>query len=171
MSSQVVTRKNPILELLDNCGTKPAEFALRAGMSRQAVDYYLNGVYPRLSEELLDDLYMLCEDNGVRWHELQQDYQAWRLDERFRNSVKYQVRPRPVWTDQVSPFDTYVSDTAGNRSRFAKDLKVPVRDVTRYARGEALAMPLELQQAFDDIEFPHKAELIAMQYNWRTEHK
>lgn len=163
--------KNPIVELLDECGTKPAEFAKEYEFSRQGVDYYINGVYPSLSDKLLDALYDLALDNGLEWYDLEAEYKEWRADERARQTGKFHVRPRPVWNENTSPFDTYVRDTSGNRSRFAKDLKVPVRDVTRYARGEAMTMPLELQAALDEIEFPYKAELIAMQYNWRTDYR
>lgn len=163
--------KNPILELLDECGIKPAEFAKEYEFSRQGIDYYINGVYPNLSDKLLDALYDLTFDRGLEWPDLETEYQEWRADERAAQVDKFHIQPRQVWNEKTSPFDTYVRDTSGNRSRFAKDLKVPVRDVTRYARGEAMAMPLELQAALDEIAFPYKAELIAMQYNWRMDYK
>jgi hypothetical protein len=162
--------KNPIVQILDDCGTKPSEFAREYDFTRQAIDYYVNGVYPTLSDKLLDSLYDLAIDNGIEWPDIEALYSQWRSAERANWYERFAQRPRPVWDRTTSPFDTFIRDTSGNRSRFAKDLKVPVRDVTRYARGEAVAMPMELQTAFDEIQFPWKAELIAMQYNWRTEY-
>lgn len=166
-----MTTKNPIRRLLDECGVKPAEFAEQYKFSRQAVDYLINGTYPGLSDKFYDSLYDVANLNGFDASYIDEDYESWRREARQENAEKYRIHPRAVWDTVTSPFDTYVRDTAGNRSRLAKDLKVPVRDVTRYARGEALAMPLELQNAFNQIGFEGLADLIAMQYNWRTEHR
>lgn len=159
--------QNPIQQIFDSTGTKPAEFAKRFGFSRQAVDYLVNGVYPTVSDRFYKSLNQLTKEAEY----VDEDYKQWRNLARWDNADKYKVQPRHVWDEVVSPFDVYILDTAGNRSRFAREMKVPVRDVSRYARGEALAMPMQLQEAFDSIEFPYKAELIAMQYNWREEYR
>lgn len=171
---------NPYRRLLSECGVTQQQFLRAAELSRPTLVFILNGTYQSLSDRMIVSLGRLCAEKGIdarsileaeyKARTLQEAYLNWRISERAMVAAKYDVAPPEVFSKDQSPFDSYVSKTAGSRQRFIKDLKVDAAATQRYASGKSESMPISLQDAFEDIGYRWLPHLIAMQHNWRSEH-
>lgn len=171
--------KSPYLRLIEACGVTQVQFQEAFGYNKPTFVQIITGQYPNLSDRMIESLAELCHEKGVVASKilkaeydaeyLQDAYHRWQTSERMVVASKYLIEPPMGWNKGVSPFDTYVSRTAGSRARFCKDLKVDAARVYEYATGRSVSMPSAIENALREIHYPWLAQLIALQYNWRQE--
>lgn len=170
---------NPVVEALTLCGTTQKAFAEKYSLSRPVVTGMTSGTYPELSEYMLssledllhskgqvDSFFQWMDENGFAFFE--DAYSEWQYKERVSNAGKYQIPPEK-YSPALSPFASYVQETAGSSMRFCKDLKVNPSAVSLYSKGKTKTMPYIIQKALNDIDYGYKALLVAMQANWVDE--
>lgn len=173
--------KNPYQRLIEECGVTLNGFRKRFDFSAMTMRYIVDGRYVSLSDRMITSLGELCHDKGVNasqilrneYHEstLQKAYISWQIIERMQVSEKYLIRPPRRWTKDVSPFDSYVLDTAKTKWALCKDLKLDAAAVGRYASGKSLGMPKAMESAFRQIGYPYLSEMLGLQFNWRMEYR
>lgn len=171
--------KSPYQRLIEACGVTQVQFQDAFKFSKPTLIQIMSGQYANLSERMIDSIYRLCLEKGIQAgpilkaeygdEHLQDAYHNWQYAERMSVAGKYMVAPPMGWSKNLSPFDAYVSKTAGSRARFCKDLKVDAARVRGYATGQSASMPYVIETALRVIGYPWMPELIALQENWRTE--
>ena len=171
--------KNPFQRLLDRCGVSLNQFRERFGFSAMTMRYIVDGRYVSLSDRMVLSLGELCHEKGVDARELlvdeygetnlQDAYQHWQVDSRMGVGGKYHVEPTR-WSAKVSPFQAFIEVTAGTQWTFCKELKLDAAAVRRYANGQSLGMPIAIEHALREIEYPYLRNLLEAQLAWRQEH-
>ena len=170
--------KNPYIRLRELCGTNQKGFATKHGFGKMTMVYLESGMYTRVSERQSIALGKECNEKGVNAHEvlreeygaasLNEAYLGWRSEDRRVKAPEVLAKAAPPFTGDVdtSPVAQFVKDTAGSLQGFCKLLKIPSITMTRYIRGETLAMPDALVSALEDVKYPHAGLLADAQANW-----
>lgn len=170
---------NPFQRLLEQCGISQIQFRERFGFSAMTMRYILDGRYVSLSDRMVLSLGELCHEKGVDARQilldeyaeptLQDAYQQWQIDSRRGIAAKYHVEPSR-WSAKKSPFEAYIEATAGTQWTFCKELKLDAAAVRRYANGQSVSMPIAIEHAMREIEYPYLRNLLEAQRAWRDEH-
>ena len=170
--------KNPYIRLRELCGTTQKGFATKYGFGKMTMVYLESGMYTRVSERQSIALGKECNEKGVNAHEvlreeygaasLNEAYLGWRSEDRRVKAPEVLAKASPPFTGDMdtSPVAQFVKDTAGSLQGFCKLLKIPSITMTRYIRGETLAMPDALVSALEDVKYPHAGLLADAQANW-----
>jgi len=172
--------KNPYVRLRELCGASQKAFAAKHGFGKMTMVYLESGMYTRVSDRQSIALGKECAEKDVDAVKVLEDeygadslneaYLAWRsADRRLRApSILAKVSPPFEGSGDKSPVAMFVQNTAGSLQGFCKLLKVPSITVTRYMRGETLTFPDALQEALDDVKFPHVDALRKAQDSWNA---
>jgi DNA-binding XRE family transcriptional regulator len=170
--------KNPYVRLRELCGSSQKGFASKHGFGKMTMVYLESGMYTRVSDRQSVALGRECAEKGVDAREvlreeygsvsLNEAYLAWRSEDRRLKAPGVLAKAAPPFVGDVdtSPVAQFVRDTAGSLQGFCKLLKVPSITMTRYIRGETLAMPAALVSALEDVKYPHARSLADAQANW-----
>lgn len=170
--------KNPYIKLRELCGTTQKGFATKHGFGKMTMVYLESGMYTKVSERQSIALGKECNEKGVDAREilreeygsasLNEAYLAWRSEDRKLKAPSVLAKTAPPFTgdEDTSPVAQFVKDTAGSLQGFCKLLKIPSITMTRYIRGETLAMPDALVSALEDVKYPHANVLADAQANW-----
>jgi DNA-binding XRE family transcriptional regulator len=170
--------KNPYVRLREMCGISQKGFATKYGFGKMTMVYLESGMYTRVSDRQSIALGRECDEKGVDAREmlreeygagsLNEAYLAWRSEDRKLRApaVLAKVSPPFTGTEETSPVEQFVRETAGSLQGFCKLLKVPSITMTRYIRGETISVPDALLSALEDVKYPHTIALIDAQENW-----
>lgn len=169
--------KNPFALLRERAGYTQKRFCEEYKFAKQTVIGIESGMYPELSERMLEAIGLACTKSGLsEWQTLTDEYdtpylskayEAWRKSERQGVDLpSVEIR----FTSEFSPMHFFVKDTIGSVQGFAKKLKVPPAMILRYIRGEQRLMPLSLWGALEDLNYPKLTELQNKQAEWTDKH-
>jgi DNA-binding XRE family transcriptional regulator len=170
--------KNPYVRLRELCGTSQKGFATKYGFGKMTMVYLESGMYTRVSDRQSIALGRECDEKGVDARgilreeygsaSLNEAYLAWRSEDRKLKAPGVLAKASPPFTGDMdtSPVAQFVKDTTGSLQGFCKLLKIPSITMTRYIRGETLAMPDALVSALEDVKYPHTGSLADAQANW-----
>ncbi len=169
---------NPITYLTKKAGMSLRQFEFEYNFSHEAVMQAVAGAFesspPRIRQAIhhlmmekgLDEGILLDEEYGVDTFE--QAYEQWRLEERARmaDPVK-KIRPDQLaWDRNRTPAMSFVIEASGTMTRFAKEMKIPLRTVRRWAHGDTDRLPKSVETALRDVGYPYIRELLEVQALW-----
>lgn len=172
--------QNPYVRLRELCGASQKAFAAKHGFGKMTMVYLESGMYTSVSDRQNVALGKECYEKGVNAKEvlfeeyqvrsLNEAYYQWRVSERAEHAptVLAKVSPPFVGDSELSPVACLVRDTTGSLQGFCKVLKLPSITMSRYMRGETIAMPGELRTALSDAKWPFVDELETAQAKWRV---
>lgn len=165
--------KNPYALLRERAGFTMKRFCEDYKFAKQTIIGIESGMYPELSERMLEAIGLACTRSGIsEWQTLIDEYETPYLSkayEQWRKLERLQVKLPSVgirFTDEFSPMHFFVKDTVGSVQGFAKKLKVPPAMILRYIRGEQRLMPLSLLGALSDVGYKDLNELQNKQAEW-----
>lgn len=170
--------KNPYTRLRELCGISQKKFGDKYGFAKITLIYLGSGMYTKVSDRQNISLGKECLEKGVDAKGFLQDeygttslneaYLAWRSEDRRLKapSVLAEAAPPFNGNGDLSPVAVFVKETTGSLQGFCKLLKIPSITMTRYMRGETMAMPDALRAALSDIKYPHIEALEAAQLKW-----
>lgn len=173
--------KNPYQRLREACGISQRAFATKYELSKTSVVYVEAGCWTDVPDRMNAAIASECSFREVDGKQiLSEEYQAtklsvaykvWQIQERAKVADRFRaVGPEFYFDKNSSPFQYYVTQTAGTDESFAKLAKVQPILVRRYARGESKSMPGQIHEALVDMEYPYTRELLERQAAWWQEH-
>jgi DNA-binding XRE family transcriptional regulator len=167
---------NPYRRLRKACGIQQKEFANKYGFSHASMTAIEGGTVPNLSDRMIvalgkecatkdiDARAVLATEYGVGT--LSEAYQNWKANERMAVAQVFRKPLTGSSDNKTSPFASYVEDTAGGVTQFAKTLKVPLSAVQMYANGKILTMPKAIKDGLTQVRFGEIDTLESMQSDW-----
>lgn len=169
--------RNPFALLRERAGFTQKRFCEEFKFAKQTVIGIESGVYPELSDRMIDAIGLACTKGGIsEWETLMEEWETpylnkaylrWKLNERLAVDFPLvQIR----FTDEYSPMHFFVKDTVGSVQGFAKKLKVPPAMILRYIRGDQRFMPMSLMEALSDINYRDREDLQKQQAEWTDKH-
>jgi DNA-binding XRE family transcriptional regulator len=170
--------KNPYVRLRELCGMSQKKFADKHSFGKMTMVYLESGMYTKVSDRQSISLGKECAEKGIDAKQiivseygtpsLNEAYLAWRSEDRRLKapSVLAEAAPPFNGNGDLSPVAVFVKETTGSLQGFCKLLKIPSITMTRYMRGETMAMPDALRAALSDIKYPHIEALEAAQLKW-----
>jgi DNA-binding XRE family transcriptional regulator len=167
---------NPYRRLRKACGIQQKEFANKYGFSHATMTAIEGGTLPSLSDRMIVALGRECADRGVSAVQILGDeygvgtlseaYQNWKANERMAVAQVFRKPLTGSSANRTSPFASYVEDTTGGVTQFAKTLKVPLSAVQMYANGKILTMPKAIKEGLTQVRFGEIDTLESVQSEW-----
>lgn len=167
--------ENPYKLLRKLTGESQKAFGAKYGFSRTAIHYIENGQYPDLSENMVNSMQQELADRGIDMaqsledafgqRDLQACYHTWQSNERMVIAHRFKVTPT-VEEGKHSPFHHFEVQIAANPTSFCQLLKIPNATAMRYAKGYTKTMPLVIEQALQEVQFPYIDDLKALMDDW-----
>lgn len=172
--------KNPYKRLRELTLVSQIDFAHKYDFSKTTMTMAESGQYQDLSDSLIVALGKECVEKHVdagsvlfeeyQSMKLQDAYHAWQSSERVQQAHRFQRPFLGQYVDEdVSPFQSFIMETAPSTQGFCKLLKLHSGTVIRYASGKTKTMPLSITEALTQVQYPYLAELVAEQEKWRTQ--
>jgi hypothetical protein len=170
--------KNPWTRLRELTGYGQREFERRYEFSHTVMAGIESGLYPDLSESMIQSLGHACHEKGVNAVQvladeyasvdLQGAYHQWQSTERRQAKTVLDSMVAMRSSDQLSPMHFFVKDNFGSLRASCVALKVPTATMTRYVAGLTSTMPKVLEQALREAGMgKQRIELIqATQDAW-----
>lgn len=173
-----MTTTNPFTYLRNKSGMTMRQFCDFYKFAKQTLIGMEAGLYPELSERMLET----AKDLGKRFDiriddelmdaygtaDLQTAYAWWIDSERGKVVPSIRTYNPDQWTDKLSPMHFFVKNTTGSAQGFAKQLKIPPATLMRYVTGKQAEMPSSIERALRAVDYPYMAQLITNQRNWTT---
>jgi transcriptional regulator with XRE-family HTH domain len=177
--------EGPVSRLRNLLGLSLREFSKRYNISKPALTNYEAGMYPALSDAMVELLYDAVSEAGHSLPDLMREwygvdslylaYSGWLRASRVAEADRFMVSPYTVAELSTrardgrvaAPMLVFVEETAGSVYNFSKLLKVPQATVWRYVEGKTSGMPKQLSEALESIGYPRVSDLRAQQGLWR----
>lgn len=168
--------KNPYKFLREKAGFTQKRFCDEYEFAKQTIIMIEHGVYPELSDRMIDSLNKACFHAGFDpRHELEheygyltleQAYDAWKHAERKKVPAAMLDEKPEDGIEDVSPMAILVKETDGSVQGFAKTIKIPSATLLRYVRGDQKFMPASIREALTECGYRYVSELEEKQAKW-----